>query len=84
MNHRIDIATHALQHGRRHDANRFRILRKQKLRARTVGILVAGLAAIASFMWLPYFPVWAILIIAVCVLSIWALTARGSDITSRD
>ena len=52
--------------------------------ARTVGIIVAGLAAIASFMWLPYFPVWAILIIAVCVLSIWALTARGSDITSRD
>jgi hypothetical protein len=52
--------------------------------ARTVGIIVAGLAAIASFMWLPYYPVWAILIIAVCVLSIWALTARGSDITSRD
>jgi hypothetical protein len=32
-------------------------------------------------MWLPYYPVWSILIIAVDVLVIWALTAHGRDIT---
>jgi hypothetical protein len=49
--------------------------------ARTVGVIVAGIAAIANFAWLPYFPVWSIIIIAICIAVIWALTAHGRDIT---
>jgi vacuolar-type H+-ATPase subunit I/STV1 len=49
--------------------------------ARTVGTIVALLSAIAAFAWLPYFPVWAIVIIAAAVSVIWALTAHGRDVT---
>ena len=49
--------------------------------ARTVGVVVAGIAAIINFAWLPYFPVWSIIIIAICISVIWALTAHGRDIT---
>jgi hypothetical protein len=50
--------------------------------ARTVGVIVAGLAAIANFAWLPYFPVWSIIVIAISIAVIWALTAHGRDISS--
>ncbi len=48
------------------------------LAARTVGVVVAGFAAIVNFAWLPYYPVWSI--IAICIAIIWALTAHGRDI----
>jgi hypothetical protein len=48
--------------------------------ARTVGVIVAGLAAIANFAWLPYYPLWSIIVISICVSIIWALTAHGRDI----
>jgi hypothetical protein len=51
--------------------------------ARTVGVIVAGLAAIWNFGWLPYYPVWSIIVIAMCVAVIWALMAHGRDITHR-
>ena len=41
--------------------------------ARSVGIALAALSAIANFMWLPHYPIWAIVIIALDVLVIWAL-----------
>ncbi len=41
--------------------------------ARVVGITLAGLSMIANFMWLPYYPVWAIVLIAVDAFVIWAL-----------
>lgn len=47
--------------------------------ARVVGVIVAGLAAIANFAWLPYYPVWSIIVISICVAVIWALTAHGHD-----
>jgi hypothetical protein len=49
--------------------------------ARTVGVVLAGLAAIANFMWLPYYPIWSIIVIAISIAVIWALTAHGRDIT---
>lgn len=49
--------------------------------ARIVGVIVASLIAIANFLWLPYYPVWAVVIIATCVVVIWALTAHGRDVT---
>ncbi len=48
--------------------------------ARTVGVIVAVLMALAAFAWLPWYPVWAILFIVVSVFVIWALTAHGTDI----
>jgi len=48
--------------------------------ARTVGVIMAGLAAIVNFAWLPYYPVWSIVVIAICIAIIWALTAHGRDI----
>jgi hypothetical protein len=50
--------------------------------ARTVGVIIAGLAAIVNFAWLPYYPVWSIIVIAICISIIWALTAHGRDIAS--
>ena len=49
--------------------------------ARTVGVIVAVLWALIAFAWLPWYPVWAILFIAVSIFVIWALTVHGRDIT---
>ena len=49
--------------------------------ARTVGVIVAAVAAVANFLWLPYYPVWSIIMIFLAVAVIWALTVHGRDIT---
>lgn len=41
--------------------------------ARAVGIALAVLSAIANFLFLPYYPIWTLLIILLDVLVIWAL-----------
>jgi hypothetical protein len=48
--------------------------------ARTVGVIIAGLSAIGNVAVMPYNPVWAILVIAIDIASIWALTAHGRDV----
>ncbi|MFC4335442.1 DUF7144 family membrane protein [Salininema proteolyticum] len=40
---------------------------------RVAGIVVASLAAVANFFFLPYNPAWSLLVIAVSVFVIWAL-----------
>ncbi len=52
--------------------------------ARTVGVVAAGLSAIANFAFLPYYPVWAIVVISIDVAVIWALTSHGRDIELLD
>jgi hypothetical protein len=47
--------------------------------ARMVGIGLAVLAAIGAFMWLPYSPVWAIILVALSVFCIWALAHRSHE-----
>ena len=47
--------------------------------ARTVGIVLAGLQAVVNFVWLPYYPVWGIIVIALDVLVIWALATVRLD-----
>jgi hypothetical protein len=47
--------------------------------ARVVGVVLAGLSMLANFMWLPYAPVWAIVLIAVDAFIIWALCAPRTD-----
>jgi hypothetical protein len=48
--------------------------------ARIVGVIMAAVSAIGTFAYLPWSPVWAILIITLDVVVIWALTAHGRDI----
>jgi hypothetical protein len=43
--------------------------------ARAAGIVVAAISAIVNFTWLPYSPWWALLVIGVDILVIWALTS---------
>jgi hypothetical protein len=47
--------------------------------ARVVGITVLALTAIAQFLYLPYYPLWAMLIIALSVICIWAIASVGRD-----
>jgi hypothetical protein len=47
--------------------------------ARVAGIVVAVLVALANFAWLPYYPLWSILVIAFSVLVIWALTTQMKE-----
>ena len=47
--------------------------------ARTVGVVLAILSAVANFFFIPYYPVWSVLIIALCIAVIWALTVYGPD-----
>ena len=49
--------------------------------ARTVAVILAGVSIIASFLWMPYYPLWSMVVIAFDVFVIWALTAHGRDIT---
>jgi hypothetical protein len=45
--------------------------------ARWIGIAVCVVSAVANFFWLPYYPLWGLLIIAVDIFAIWAIaTAR--------
>jgi hypothetical protein len=50
--------------------------------ARTIGVMVAVVSILANFAWLPWYPVWSMLMIAVGVFVIWALTVHGRDINS--
>ncbi len=45
--------------------------------ARVVGITLAFISAIANFFFIPYYPVWSIVIIALNVAVIWALSVYG-------
>ncbi|MGX2995820.1 DUF7144 family membrane protein [Streptomyces sp. JNUCC 64] len=43
--------------------------------ARITGIVLASLSLVAQFLFLPYYPLWAIVVIAIDVFIIWALVA---------
>jgi hypothetical protein len=41
-------------------------------------IILAGLSAVANFFFIPYYPVWSVLEIALAVWVIWAITRPGA------
>ena len=47
--------------------------------ARMVGVVVAGISLLANFLFLPAYPIWALSIMAVDVLVIWALVVHGGE-----
>jgi hypothetical protein len=48
--------------------------------ARIMAITLAALSALANFLFIPYYPFWALIIITLDVLVIWAVAAHGRDI----
>jgi hypothetical protein len=52
--------------------------------ARVSAIIVAAISIVANFLWLPYYPVWSLLIIALDVVIIWAVSTWNPDRGVRD
>ncbi|WP_070381005.1 DUF7144 family membrane protein [Rhodococcus sp. WMMA185] len=47
--------------------------------ARVAAIVIAGLSIIVNFLWLPYYPWWSMVIIALDVVVIWAVSTWDSE-----
>jgi len=50
---------------------------KGQMWGRVLGIVIASLSMIANFLFIPYYPVWSLLIVALDVAIIWALAMHG-------
>lgn len=48
--------------------------------ARTVAVIAASISLLANFAWLPWYPLWSAIVIAIDVAVIWAVTVHGRDI----
>ncbi len=48
--------------------------------ARTVGVIMAVIVGVANFAFIPIYPIFSVVIVAVCIFVIWALTAHGRDV----
>lgn len=48
--------------------------------ARAVAVVIAGISIVANFLYMPAYPVWALTIIAIDVLVIYAITAHGREL----
>ena len=43
--------------------------------ARWTAIVLVGLSMLANFMWLPYYPIWGLVILALDVAVVWAIVS---------
>jgi hypothetical protein len=50
--------------------------------ARTIGVIAALGSMFAAFAWIPWYPIWGIIVIAIDVAVIWALTVHGRDLAN--
>ena len=50
----------------------------RKVWAATVALVLAMLSAVANFFFIPYYPFWSLLMIAMAIWVIWALTRPGA------
>ncbi|WP_208322551.1 MULTISPECIES: hypothetical protein [unclassified Salinibacterium] len=48
--------------------------------ARILAVVLASLSALVNFMWLPYYPLWGTILIALDVFIIWAVLAHSRDL----
>ena len=51
--------------------------------ARVVAALVASTGIVANFLWIPYYPLWSMTLIAFNVVVIWAVTMHGRDVLAE-
>jgi hypothetical protein len=51
--------------------------------ARTIGVVLAGVSMVANFFFIPVYPLWAITVITIDALVIWALTAHGRELRAQ-
>lgn len=50
-----------------------------KMWGRVVGIVMASVAAVANFSFIPVYPIWSLLMLVVCGLVLFALITHGAD-----
>lgn len=48
--------------------------------ARIVGVILALLGALVNFAFIPYYPIWSLIVITLDVFIIWALVVHGRDV----
>ena len=48
--------------------------------ARVVALTLAVLSAITNFLFIPYYPFWALLLVTLDIFVIWAVAAHGGDL----
>jgi hypothetical protein len=48
---------------------------------RILALVLATLSAIANFLYIPFYPFWSILMVALAIWVIWALTSRWDEVT---
>jgi hypothetical protein len=53
-----------------------------RLWARILAVIMVSLSILEAFAWLPVYPIWSVIIIAVGASVVWALTIHGHDIES--
>jgi len=52
--------------------------------ARWIAIALAGISLVINFFFLPYFPLWALLMIPLAIFAIWATVRDGSEERQRE
>ena len=50
-----------------------------KIIARAVAVIVASISMLVNFFFIPVYPLWALTVIVIDVLVIWAVTAHGRE-----
>ena len=50
--------------------------------ARATALVIAAISLVANFLWLPYYPWWSILIIALDIVVIWAVVTWKPELTA--
>ena len=55
---------------------------KGHMYGRIIGVAAAAGSAVANFAWLGYQPWWSVIMIAIDIAIIWALTVHGRDIAT--
>ena len=48
--------------------------------ARILGVIVAGISLLVNFVFIPAYPFWAISVIVIDVLVIWAIIVHGREL----
>jgi hypothetical protein len=51
-----------------------------KVWGRIVGVIIAGLTAVVNMYYIPYYPIWSLLVIVVSFLVVYALVVHGDEL----